>query len=142
MKGFTLIELMVVAVIIAILLILGLPSYQHHVRTTLRALASGAVVEVMARQEQFFLDHKRYAENLVELGYSASPYAIDAHGSRVPATSNHRIYLIDLSLTTQGYTLHAIPQLGQTTDRLCGTLSVTSSGIKLATGEGTAAECW
>jgi type IV pilus assembly protein PilE len=142
MKGFTLIELIVVVAIVAILLIVSLPSYQRYVYTTQRALARAYMLEVMARQEQFFLDHKRYAENLVELGFSASPYAIDAHGNLVSASSDQRIYLIDLSPSEGEYTLRATPQLGQIADRLCGTLSVKSSGVKFAAGAGAAAECW
>lgn len=141
-KGFTLTELMVTVLIAAILLALTLPSYQRQLRNTRRSLGTAELLQVVMRQEQYFLDRKRYAETLTDLGFPASPYALDAQGNTVSALADDRIYLITLAVDQDAYTLHAIPQLHQAADRLCGTLSLDSTGIKLATGEGTARECW
>jgi type IV pilus assembly protein PilE len=141
-KGFTLIELMTVVVIVAILLMVALPSYQQQVRKTRRSLGKAELMEVMARQEQFFLDHRRFASVLTELGYPASPYAIDVDSNDQPATTPDRIYLIDITTLSNSFTLFAIPQLSQFGDRLCGTLSLTSIGLKAATGSGSQSECW
>jgi type IV pilus assembly protein PilE len=141
-QGFTLIEMMIVVVIVAVLLTVALPSYQQQVRKTRRSLGKAELMEVMARQEQFFLDHRRYAGVLTELGYPASPYAIDTDSNDQPATAPDRIYLIDISTLPRTFTLFAIPQLSQSGDRLCGTLSLTSIGLKAATGSGSIAECW
>lgn len=141
-KGFTLIELIVVVAIVAILLTLALPAYQGQIRSTRRSLGGAELLRVMMRQEQYFLDHKRYAETLTDLDFPASPYAIDLEGNAVSAVAVDRIYLINLSTHEYAYTLSATPQLSQAADRLCGTLSLDSKGIKLATGEGTAWECW
>lgn len=141
-KGFTLIELMIVVVIAAILLMVALPSYQQQVRKTRRSLGKAELMEVMARQEQFFLDHRRYARVLTDLGYPESPYAIDTDGNDGPAAATDRIYLIDMSTLPRSFTLYATPQLSQSGDRVCGTLSLTSIGLKAATGSGSASECW
>jgi type IV pilus assembly protein PilE len=111
LRGFTLIELMIVIVIVAILLTIALPSYQQQVRKTRRSLARAELMEVMARQEQFFLDHRHYAGVLTDLGYPASPYAIDADSNNQPATTSGRIYLIDITTLSKSFTLFAIPQL-------------------------------
>jgi len=142
MKGFTLIELMIVIVIVAVLLTVALPSYQQQVRKTRRSLGRSELVQVMARQEQFFLDHRRYASELTDLGYPASPYAIDTDSNDQPATAPDRIYLIDLSTQPNSFTLYAIPQLSQSRDVVCGTLSLTSIWLRAVTGSGSAAECW
>ena len=141
-KGFTLIELMLVVVIVAILLMVALPSYQQQVQKTRRSLGKAELTEVVARQEQFFLDHRRYAGVLTELGYPASPYAIDTDGNDGPTAATDRIYLIDISTQLNSFTLYAIPQLSQFGDRFCGTLSLTSIGLKAATGSGSQSECW
>lgn len=141
-NGFTLIELMVVVFIVAVLLVLTLPSYQRQLMNTRRSLGAAELLQVVMRQEQYFLDRKRYADTLTDLGYSASPYAIDAQGNAVSALAEDRIYLIGLTTYEDAYTLRAVPQLHQAADRLCGALSLDSMGIKLATGEGTARECW
>ncbi len=141
-NGFTLIELMTVVVIVAILLMVALPSYQQQIRKTRRSLGRAELMEVMARQEQFFLNHRLYASELTDLGYPASPYAIDTDGNDDPSTATDRIYLIDITTLPKGFTLYAIPQLSQSRDVVCGTLSLTHIGLRAVTGSGTAAECW
>ena len=141
-KGFILIELMVVVVIVAVLLTVALPSYQQQVRKTRRSLGKAELMEVVARQEEFFLNHRQYASELTDLGYPASPYAIDTDGNDGPTAAADRIYLIDISTLPNSFTLYAIPQLSQSGDRLCGTLSLTSIGLRDAAGNGSPSECW
>lgn len=141
-KGFTLIELVVVVFIVALLLTLTLPGYQDQLRKTRRALGGAELLEVMMRQEQFFVDHKRYAGDLTELDYPASPYAVDPQGSAVIAAAGDRVYLIDITTLQNAYTLYAIPQLSQAQDHLCGTLSLDSLGIRRAAGVQAAQDCW
>jgi len=141
-RGFTLIELMIVVVITAILLMIALPAYQQQLLKTRRSLGRAELMEVMARQEQFFLNHRQYAPVLTDLGYPASPYAIDTQGNDTAITVADRIYLIDISTLPGGFALVAIPQLAQSRDRVCATLGLTSIGLKSATGNGLAQECW
>lgn len=142
MTGFTLLELVVVLVIVATLLVLALPSYQGHLRDTRRALAGAALLEAVIRQEQFFLDHKRYAERLTDLDFPAHPFAINRDGNAVVDDADDRIYLIDLATGANTYTFSATPQLGQAADRLCGTLSLDWAGTRRASGELGPDDCW
>ena len=59
-SGFTLIELMIVVVIVAILTAIAYPSYQDHIRRGIRANAQQFLLDVTQRQEQFFLDQRQY----------------------------------------------------------------------------------
>ena len=140
--GFTLIELMIVVVIVAILLMVGLPAYQGQVLKTKRALGKAELQEVMSRQEQYFVNNRAYATSLADLGLD-NPYYIDADANNVASTSSLRIYQIALaSATALAYTVTAAPQLGQAKDTLCGTLQITSTGVKSEGGSGTVDECW
>lgn len=140
--GFTLIELMIVVVIVAILLMVGLPAYQGQVLKTKRALGKAELQEVMSRQEQYFVNNRAYATSLADLGLD-NPYFIDADANNVASTSSLRIYQIALaSATALAYTVTATPQLGQAKDTLCGTLQITSTGVKSEGGSGTVDECW
>lgn len=141
-KGFSLIELLVVITLVSTLLTLTLPAYQRQLRDTRRSLGGAALLETMMRQEQYFLDHKRYAETLTELSYPSNPYAVDARGSVVGERAENRVYLINLTTRTNAYTLFAAPQLSQEADHECGILSLDSSGAKRVSGDGPGWRCW
>jgi type IV pilus assembly protein PilE len=139
-SGFTLIELMIVVAIVAIVLAIALPGYQEQVRKTKRSIARGELLEVAARQEQYFVNNKQYAIDLTSLGYPTNGYGVDQNTNAVAAGAG--IYNIQLAggATTIAYTLEADPTGGQVRDTRCGMLTITSTGIKGAVGS--VSECW
>jgi len=62
--GFTLIELMITVVIIAILTAIALPSYQDHIRRAVRSAGQQFLLDLAQRQEQYFLDVRWYASGI------------------------------------------------------------------------------
>ena len=141
-SGFTLIELMIVVVIVGILLLVALPGYERQTIKTKRALGKGELMGVMARQEQYFVNNRRYATTLADLGFT-NPYSIDADGNRVAVNSADEIYTIAISgASATAFTLTATPKKGQAKDTLCGTLQITSTGVKSESGTSNVKECW
>lgn len=69
-RGFTLIELMITAAIVAILASVAFPSYQQYVIRSNRAAAQAEMMDIANRQQQFFLANRSYATTLAALGYS------------------------------------------------------------------------
>ena len=69
-KGFTLIELMVTVVIVAILASIAIPSYREYVIRGNRRAAQAAMMEIATRQQQYFVANRVYAANIAELGYT------------------------------------------------------------------------
>ena len=59
--GFTIIELMVAVLVVAILAALAYPSYQDQIRKGRRGAAQALLVEIGSRQQQYLLDARRYA---------------------------------------------------------------------------------
>lgn len=130
LKGFTLIEVMIVVAIIAILAAIAYPSYQDSVRKSRRADARAVLLEAAQFME------RRYTENLTA-GYAgvALPTALQA----APKDGNPKYYNVTLTNLAQNtFTLNAAPTVSDP----CGTLTLTNAGVKgQATGK-TVDECW
>lgn len=69
-SGFTLIELMIVVLVVAILASIALPAYQSQVRKGHRAAAQTEMMDIALRQQQFFLANRSYATTLPALPYT------------------------------------------------------------------------
>ena len=60
-SGFTLLELMIAVVVVAILVIVAYPSYEEHLRKGRRASAQTFLVDVANREQQYLIDARAYA---------------------------------------------------------------------------------
>ena len=60
-RGFTLIELMIVLVIVAIIVAIAWPSYQNQLRKGRRADAQTFMLDLANKEQQFLLDARSYA---------------------------------------------------------------------------------
>lgn len=141
-KGFTLVELIIVAAIVGVIAAIGYPSYQESVRKSARTMGTASLMETLGRQEQYFVNNKQYSTNLMALGYPANGYYINTEG-QAQATAAGSVYLIQLAAapaaTTTTFSLEAVPQNGQVTDA-CGTLILTHTGARSQSG--TPTNCW
>lgn len=130
-KGFTLIELMVVAAVVAILASLAYPAWKTHVRRTHRASA------IACLQELSLLMERRYSTGLAYNGSTSLPTA-----SCVNAVADR----YDLAFgsgqpTASSFTLTATPR-GTQSDPECGTLSLDHQGTAAISGSGNVQSCW
>lgn len=123
--GFTLIELMIVVVILAILLMVVLPAYQDQVKRGHRAAAKSEMLEIANRQQQFLLANRAYASKTT---LEANGYALPAD---VAAKYSYAITLGVAAVPSYSMTFTAIGS--QASD---GNLTITSEGVK------TPAEKW
>lgn len=127
--GFTLVELLIAIVIVAILSAIAIPSYRSYVLRARREDATSALMRVQAAEEKFFLQNNAYTANL-----AGAPPA----GIGIGATSDNGYYALALALTNggAGFTATATPTAtgGQTDDAKCATYTIDQTGNKTATG--------
>jgi type IV pilus assembly protein PilE len=133
---------MIVIVIIAIIASAAYPLYTQYVVRAKRSVGTTMLLQVADRQQQYFMDHKRYASSLESLGFTSNPFMMNDQGTLVADGDPKRIYGISLSDTTATtYTATAEPQENQAEkDTQCASLTLTHAGEKGQSGSGT--KCW
>ena len=136
-RGFTLVELMIVIVIVAILLAVALPSYQNSVQKGRRADAKSALLDAANRQEGLMLDRGTYSLNMMDLGFDQSPYVSEEEHYSITAT------VCSGGSIDRCYVLTATPQSEspQVDDTRCTSFILNSNGSKTATGSDPSG-CW
>ncbi len=67
-QGFTLVELLIVGAIIALLLLVALPSYHAWLNKARRSDAIIALFDAASRQTQFYLLEQHYTDDVTALG--------------------------------------------------------------------------
>ena len=125
-KGFSLIEIMVVVVIVGILAAVAIPNYQNYVVKGNRAAAQAFMVEVANLEKQYLLDARTYAADLATLGMTA-PADVSKHYT-VAVCINPDPSQCTTAATPPYFIVTATPTSpGQTSD---GALTFTSDGTK------------
>ena len=111
-KGFTLIELMIVVAIVAILAMIGYPAYNDQVRKTARKAAIGVVLDSAGRLERIRSQKFKYDDTVAGVLSTAKRYSLTLN---VP----------DAATT---YTITATPT-GDQVDDACGVMTYTNAGV-------------
>lgn len=128
-RGFSLIELMVVIVLIGILAGIAYPSYQEYVRTARRAAATADLMENAQFLERFYTENYTYSGAALPITES-------------PRDGTRKFYDISFAAgmpTAATYTIRAVPKNAMSSDA-CGTLTLTHTGVKGAGGS--VGLCW
>lgn len=146
LKGFTLIELMIVVVILSVLMAVALPSYRNYVLRSHRADAKAALSQCAALQERWFTKMNRYNSNADGCpatspeGYYNITVATGDMGNDgvcdTGSTTNNDCFEVTAIPTTKG---------GQDEDTSCANISLTSMNQKAASDSADADnrdECW
>lgn len=88
MQGFSLMELMIVVVIVAILAAVAIPNYQESTKKSHRAAAAQWVADVANRQHQYILDNRIYATTLAAIDMASPPDTVTDHFTVTMVASN------------------------------------------------------
>lgn len=121
-RGFTLIELMIAVVVVAILAAVALPSFLDSIRKGRRSEAFSALAAIQQAQERWRTNNASYASNL-----SASAPT----GLNIPSTTANGYYslsLLDVGPTGYKAVATAVSGRSQANDGSCAKLGVQMNG--------------
>jgi type IV pilus assembly protein PilE len=141
-RGFSLIELMVVIVIVGIILSFAYPSYLEQVRRTRRADCSGALMSLANSMERYFTANSSYLGASAGGGNTGTPAIFSGTCPVDGGTASYNLTI--QAATGSTYNLQAVPIGPQVADK-CGTLTLTNTGLKGVTGQDagiTWQQCW
>jgi type IV pilus assembly protein PilE len=154
--GYSLLELMIVAAVIAVLAAVAVSSYSKYVVNTNRAAATACMSEYASYMERFYTTNMSYAEIPASGSTAAEPNpVISAVGTQSPMvldcastaqTGNNYEYSVPAPTATT-YTIDAVPINSQLTrDTQCGTLTLNQAGQRYANGGSNTStiltQCW
>ena len=117
--GFTLIELCIVVVIVAILAAVAIPSYQKYVRDSRRQEAQQGLLTLSLLMERSFARAGSYPNTLPSTDLPTAYYS----------------FSLDASSSATSFKIQAAPTGAQSGDS-CGTMTLNQAGQK------TPANCW
>jgi type IV pilus assembly protein PilE len=143
-RGFTLIELMIVVAVIGVLAIIAFPAYEQYGTKARRADAKISLTELAQRQESYYADNNGYADTFPKLGLNGTNYGFKKTGDNL--FSKDENYILSIFNSTQkSFKLQATPTAGQTDDKTCALFSIDSTGKREAkdkSNNDTSKECW
>lgn len=122
-KGFTLIEVMIVVVIIGVLAAIALPSYRAYMIKGNRSAAQQFILSISNKEEQYLLDSRSYTETIGTGGLNLSTPS---------EVTGKYTFAVVVTATPPTYTITARPVAGsmQAND---GDLTYNNLGTKTGT---------
>jgi type IV pilus assembly protein PilE len=143
-SGFTIMELLIATVVLAVIVSLALPSYLDSIRKSRRADAVAALNAVQQAQERWRANRPTYSAHLATTE--------ETPGLGLPGTTANGYYTVSLSgASATGYTVTATAVSGtsQANDGSCQRMAVRMAGGNIEYGSGAtevafpdAHRCW
>lgn len=137
-RGFTLIELMIVIVVLGLLAAIAYPSFMDQIRKARRSDAKEALHDIASRAEMYYQNNERYPGSLTTLGFASASSSTDEVGG-------DGYYVVSLtSASNFTYTISATPtgapRGDQDRDSFCTGFTLNHLGEK--TPDPASSRCW
>lgn len=142
LRGFSLVELMVVVAIVAVIAAFAYPAYLDQIRKTRRSDCSGALTSLGSAMERHFTVNSTY---LGAAAGGANTGAPAIFATSCPVDGGDATYNLTIQAATAStYSLQAAPTGPQSGDK-CGNFTLTNTGLKGVAGAKpgvTWEQCW
>ena len=139
--GFTLVELMITVVILAIIVAIALPSYQAQSQKARRTDARNALLDIAGREERFLSVSNAYSQLPSDVGYGGAAWP-----QNVTPNSYYSVSVVaPAGANPPSFTVTATPIGVQAGDTTCATFTVNQIGQQTAQNAGgidTSTTCW
>ncbi len=144
----TLLELVIAMVIVGIMASIAIPSYTSYVLKSHRTEAKTALLDLASMEERYFTTQNVYSVLTTDLGYAGAwPVTVGTGYYQVQAPVV--IAAVPPTAAIPGgapatFSITALPIGVQVNDAACASLTITSAGVKSATGTDPNAnvDCW
>jgi type IV pilus assembly protein PilE len=137
LRGFSLLELLVVLAIAGVLYAVVAPTYRQFVLRANRTEAQALLLDAAARQARYHAQHQVFITEQTAIGELQLPHT---QGSEV--LSANGLYRLTVEDGDGGYRLLATPLGAQRADSPCASLMLNGTGTTGITGNGSPRECW
>jgi type IV pilus assembly protein PilE len=127
-KGFSLIELMVVLVIIGVLVAIAVPSYKNYMIRAHRSSAQSFMMQIANKQTQYILDARNYAVGSGALGSTALNLTVPPDVTP--------LYTVVVENSSGGSTVENPPKFTVRATPIAGTQQA-ADGVLILTHDGT-----
>ncbi|KTD39296.1 type-IV pilin [Legionella nautarum] len=141
-KGFSLVELMIVILILGLFAVYTYPSYRNSIAQARRVDGQTALLTLANRMEAYYSQQQSYQGATIATGNES-----DILGTNYSEQSWYRLEITEQ--TDTHFSLQAIPIKAQATaDKLCQTLTFNSLGVKgisagpMGLPRGQSSQCW
>ncbi|MGB9191859.1 type IV pilin protein [Acinetobacter sp.] len=130
-KGFTLIELMIVVAVLAILAAIAYPSYQGYVKKKNRAETQSTMMEIAQKLQSYKLANGDYGKDNTNSDYATNPLKNpNIYGKTVSPRSGAAIYNLTMTnAPNSSWTLTATP-ITSGSQKDDGALTLTHTGTQ------------
>src|SRR5579864_5453841 len=112
--GFTLIELMIVVVVVAILASIAVPTYKASILKSHRTEARSAILDLAGREERYLSVANSYSAVPTDVGYSGTTW-----GTGVSVGSGYYTVVVTVGTSPSSFAITATAAGGQASDASC-----------------------
>ena len=133
-RGFTLLEVMIVCVIVGVLAAIALPAYQNQVHKGNRSAAQQFMLDVATKEQQILMDSRRYVAVTDTSYFGNKPSDTNAGvGIAAPASTTGKYTFVvtaDNTVNPPTFLITATAASGEAVDAASAQITIDQTGLR------------